>query len=77
MDHIRAEGDFHKEIYSSKDQYDRNKTGKAVRKRTVVGRIYGTKSFERAIKTDRYKNRIKKKLKKGGQARLVHVLHKP
>ena len=39
-DYIRAEGDFHEETYSSKDQYGRDKTGKIrVRKRKVVGRI--------------------------------------
>ena len=45
-DYIRAEGDFHKEIYSSKDQKGREKT---VRTESKNGELF---IVERAIKTE-------------------------
>ena len=69
-DYIRAEGGFQEEIYSWKDQWGRNETGRTVRKQRAVGRIYGMKS---GWKGHEDRNRHKNKIKRSGQARLVYV----
>ena len=45
MDYIRAEGDFHKEIYIAERTYETERLDQKnrVRKGRVVGRIYGMK----------------------------------
>ena len=45
-----------------------------VRKRRVVGRIYGIKCDGKGHKD---RNRHENRIKRGGQARLVYVRHKP
>ena len=53
MDYIRAEGDFHKETYSRKDQLGRNKTGRTeLESGELSGVFMELNTGERAIKTE-------------------------
>ena len=52
-DHIRAEGDFHKEIYSWKDQLGRNKTRRTEwESEELLGEFMEWNRVERAIETE-------------------------
>ena len=52
-DRIRAEGDFHKEIYSLKGQLGRNKTGRTERKSgELSGEFMERNRVKRAMKTE-------------------------
>ena len=70
-DYIRAEGDFHKERHSWKDQIRQTSDRKnRVRKWRVVGRLYEMKySWKGHEERDRHKNRIERSKK----ARLFYV----
>ena len=52
MDYIRAEEDFHKEIYSWKDQQGKNKNGRTEwESGELSGEFMERNTVERAIKT--------------------------
>ena len=52
----------------------RDKSGRTVRTRRVVRRIYGTKYSSKGLKD---RNRHKNRIKRSGQAQLVYVRHTP
>ena len=73
-DYIKAEGDFHKEIYIWKDRWGRDKTGRTERDNgEMSGEFMKWNTVERAIQTE---TDTRTGGKKSGQARLVYVRHK-
>ena len=73
-EYTRAEGNFHKEIYSWRDQQGRNKTRRTEwESRELSGGFMESNTVEKAIKTEVDTRTEKKKKKKSGQARLVYV----
>ena len=53
MDYIRAEGDFHKETYSWKDQQGRDKTGRTERENGELSEEFMEwNTVEKAMKTE-------------------------